>query len=1125
MKHIFNFILVFFVVNCIGQKSTGEFENQIFSATPITLSCNVGGITVTSNSPGSDFYVAPSNAAYICSPSAAYSGMGNFSLSSDWNGFITFSFSTPITSGVFTFGAVNCNPGIEKLSVSTNGNGILSYQNLCGFTSLGNILTCSYPTIPGNITSIYGNASVKVASTVPFTSITFTSASNFQSGGVVSSPCRVFNLVTCPAGNNAPILTATTINNTCPNMGVNLNSITATNTPANSTLTWHTVTPVTGANQVANPSAAPAGTYYAAFYNAANNCYSPTSTAVTAVVNQCLADLTLNKKVNNNNYTPLVGGVVSFTLTASNSGPSAATGVVVTDNIPTGYTFISATPSVGTWNSVSNTWTIGNLAVGASASLLITTTVNGIGNHLNTATVAGNQTDPFPKSNKAEDGVGIIYAVADNFTTIPVNGCTGGSTTTSVLSNDWYNDNLINPTEPAMPIVTLLNNGGLSGVTISNNGIITIPAGSPFGDYTITYNICRYYEPTICSQATVTIRVSSLPLVANNDDFSSSLINTLTGGNTPTVFSNDTFNGVAVTASNVVASINGSVPVISPTPEINPDGTIAIPVGTTNGTYTITYTIRQSNCLMNMSTASATIVVGEQVIVTDQIAPGTRANLLVRQVDTQSTGKIIITGSFTTYNNITSLNIARLNTNLTFDPTFFVTGSNNQRPYDMKVIKNSGIHYNKVLLVGAFTGFNNGSNGVGIIRLNTDGTVDTTFNVGGTGVSGSNDTIYCCYIYPDGSGTNTGKILIGGMFEGYNGTPVSRIARLNVDGTIDLSFDPNVYSFTPRYTGPGFNSAPIEILVQPDGKILVGGFFTHFNGVRVNNITRLNDDATLDESFNPYTATNRGLSKNITDSKFNTHIEDIVLDSNNNIIIGGVFQFYNGTSSNNIARLLPNGLIDPSFAVGTGFNNTFLNVPAGSTYGLVRDLDIDGTKIYVAGDFTAYKGVACDEMIRLFSNGNIDSQGFNLLTGGTNGYVWCMKRQGDGKIIIGGQFTMYSTFSALNVTRIFPSNPSSEARMGATYYDAEPDATAAGLHDAITLYPNPTTGKLYIANEDVQLGAVTIRLYSLLGQKVLEQALTPSTLNEIDLTSLQKGTYFTTFTTEKETVTKTIVIK
>jgi len=98
--------------------------------------------------------------------------------------------------------------------------------------------------------------------------------------------------ITCSSGLNSPQLSSNTIENDCPDTTVDLTTITATNQPANTQLTWHTSSPATGANLVANPSASSAsGSYYAAFYDDTNNCYSgingDATTEVTASSVEC----------------------------------------------------------------------------------------------------------------------------------------------------------------------------------------------------------------------------------------------------------------------------------------------------------------------------------------------------------------------------------------------------------------------------------------------------------------------------------------------------------------------------------------------------------------------------------------------------------------------------------------------------------------------------------------------------------------------------------------------------------------------------------------------------------------------------------------------------------------------
>ncbi|RYD95848.1 MAG: DUF11 domain-containing protein [Sphingobacteriales bacterium] len=118
---------------------------------------------------------------------------------------------------------------------------------------------------------------------------------------------------------------------------------------------------------------------------------------VTPVPGAVQANLAVAKTVNN--ATPTVGTNVVFTIAASNAGPNNATNVKVTDLLPAGYTFVSNTVTTGVFDNITGTWTIGNFANGASATLTVTAKVNATGPYANTAVIAGAELDPVPGNN------------------------------------------------------------------------------------------------------------------------------------------------------------------------------------------------------------------------------------------------------------------------------------------------------------------------------------------------------------------------------------------------------------------------------------------------------------------------------------------------------------------------------------------------------------------------------------------------------------------------------------------------------------------------------------------------------------------------------------------------------
>jgi uncharacterized delta-60 repeat protein len=170
---------------------------------------------------------------------------------------------------------------------------------------------------------------------------------------------------------------------------------------------------------------------------------------------------------------------------------------------------------------------------------------------------------------------------------------------------------------------------------------------------------------------------------------------------------------------------------------------------------------------------------------------------------------------------------------------------------------------------------------------------------------------------------SNGKIYVGGFFAIYNGIDAGRIIRLNPDGSRDTDFD----------MGSGFNFSVNDIKIDADGKIYVGGVFSSYNGVGANRIIRLNPDGSRDTDFD-------------MGSGFNQPVIDITIDANGKIYVGGGFTSYNGVAANRIIRLNPDGSRDTDFDIGTGFN------------GGVEDIKIDADgKIYVCGDFVSYNGL------------------------------------------------------------------------------------------------------------------------------------------------------------------------
>lgn len=121
------------------------------------------------------------------------------------------------------------------------------------------------------------------------------------------------------------------------------------------------------------------------------------SVDVVLIVDSCAIDISVVKTASS--MTPVIGEDVVFTIVANNVGTYDATGVLVEDILQNGYTYVSSTTTVGTFNSTTGVWNVGNLNIGDSAILTITATVNQTGNFQNTATITANELESDTTNN------------------------------------------------------------------------------------------------------------------------------------------------------------------------------------------------------------------------------------------------------------------------------------------------------------------------------------------------------------------------------------------------------------------------------------------------------------------------------------------------------------------------------------------------------------------------------------------------------------------------------------------------------------------------------------------------------------------------------------------------------
>ncbi len=475
----------------------------------------------------------------------------------------------------------------------------------------------------------------------------------------------------------------------------------------------------------------------------------------------------------------------------------------------------------------------------------------------------------------------------------------------------------------------------------------------------------------------------------------------------------------------------------------------------------------------------------------------TAGNAYVNVIDSDADGKILIGGRFSAVNGVTRTNIARVDASGNLDPDLSidglasdafvqrmlllpngridavinaVAGIGGQRVISLThdgaldsnfvclagswgTVKKIAVQPDgKILIAGTFSVINSSLQRFG--RFNPDGSTDETFNS-----TFSSLPVSAIAVQPDG------KILVG--IQGS--TP---LRRLNPDGSEDGTFIKPTLSVTindivvqpdgkilivasgtvRRVNSNGSQDATFSTtltgganraVLQPDGKILIAGDFSFVNSIPRGRIARLNDDGSLDSTFNPI-----GGASNV--------VYDIALQSDGKILIGGGFLNYNGTVHNYIVRLNADGNPDESFAI----------VPSGTVRALTAE---SNGKILVGGDFSTVNGIPLNKMTRLNPDGTLDAAFNNGIGTGAGPYgsIYSVVLQPDNKIVVGGLITIFNEVPKASVVRLLNDAPTA-AR---TAFDFDGDGRA----DVVVF--RPSNGFWYqLLSQDGSFNAVPFGL-------------------------------------------------
>lgn len=325
----------------------------------------------------------------------------------------------------------------------------------------------------------------------------------------------------------------------------------------------------------------------------------------------------------------------------------------------------------------------------------------------------------------------------------------------------------------------------------------------------------------------------------------------------------------------------------------------------------------------------------------------------VRALEVLADGRILVGGARVVFGSTTERSLCRVNAaDASVDSSFATAGAGvlGTGVYDLQLQPDG-----KILAVGNFS--------TTLARLNADGSVDNTFQIGDGPKNGALDPfLFSVALQPDG------KILIGGYFQTYNNTARIGVARLNTDGSLDTGFAP------PTTQGPYF-----KVALQPNGQVLVGGDDGADNvESRVGKLRRLNTDGSNDNSFSPNPASS---------------VYTFDVEGDGKILVGGRLTRVGGATRFGLARVNGSGSLDTTYTA-TAFSN-----------GIVRDVAVqpDG-KVVIGGDFVSVNGVLISNIARVNADGSFDT---TFVSTGADRLVRAVAVQPDGKIVIGGEFLTY----------------------------------------------------------------------------------------------------------------------
>lgn len=301
----------------------------------------------------------------------------------------------------------------------------------------------------------------------------------------------------------------------------------------------------------------------------------------------------------------------------------------------------------------------------------------------------------------------------------------------------------------------------------------------------------------------------------------------------------------------------------------------------------------------------------------------------------------------------------------------------------------------KILVGGEFTQWAATGTTLGrVARLEADGSLDTVFSANAS--SGSNGFVRTIFQHSNGG------ILVGGDFTAWGSENAGRIVRLTATGQLDTSFSANV--------GSGSGGSVYSIREQSDGKILVSTGSSTWNGVpNQGRIIRLNADGTRDTAF----ATNVGNGAPAV-------VRTIAVQPDGKILLGGDFTSFKGDTVGRIVRLNSDGTRDTAFSTNNG--------AGAGNLGIYSIAVAPNGKILVGGEFGTWNGTTVGKMVRLNSDGTLDSAYTSNIGTGSAGIVYSILPESDETTIVSTSSSTWNGVGSLG--RIYRLNSNGTRNTG-----------------------------------------------------------------------------------------------